>query len=185
MLGGENLFINCFKVIGGNGSPGNSFPVDYNSTSSRLQRSVCEAEIILEVKFMARISSGIFNRWLSRYGTAWEEGNPQKIGDLFAEEASYQITPFSNPLVGRDAIQEYWQAGPANKQKDVSFSFRILSVRGNEGIAHWQAKYKRVDGENFVELDGLLVAEFDDNGACTEFREWWHRREDRDEDRED
>jgi hypothetical protein len=134
---------------------------------------------------MARISSGIFNKWLATYGLAWEDGDPQGAADLFAEEASYRVTPFDEPMVGQEAILEYWQAGPASNHKEVSFTYRIISVRGNEGIARWQANFRRADSNNFVELDGILIAEFDDSGTCTDFKEWWHRRETRPDDQED
>lgn len=126
---------------------------------------------------MARISNGIFNKWLATYGLAWEEGDPYKASDLFAEGAIYQVTPFDHPMTGKEAIQKYWQAGPGSSQKEVHFSYRIISVRGSEGIAHWQASFRRVDSNHCVEMDGILVAEFDDSGFCTDFKEWWHRRE--------
>lgn len=126
---------------------------------------------------MASISSGIFNKWLSSYGMAWEEGDPQQAANLFAEGASYQVTQFDEPMVGKEAIQIYWLAGPGSNQKEVSFSYRIISVRGNEGIARWQANFQRTDSNNSVELDGILIAEFDDSGSCTDFKEWWHQRE--------
>lgn len=126
---------------------------------------------------MTRISNGIFNKWLAAYGMAWEEGDPQKAADLFAGEASYQVTPFDDPMVGKNAIQAYWQAGPGNSHQGTSFTYRIISVRGNEGIAHWKASFRRVNTSKLVELDGILVAEFDDSALCSDFKEWWHRRE--------
>ena len=33
-----------------------------------------------------------------------------------------------------------------------------------------------------VNLDGVLVAEFDDSALCIDFKEWWHRHEVEDED---
>lgn len=134
---------------------------------------------------MTRISSGIFNKWLVNYGLAWEEGDPQQASDLFAEGATYRPTPFDEPLVGKEAIQGYWQAGPGTSHKEVRFSYRIISVQGNEGIAHWEASFRRVESDNTVDLDGILIAEFDDSGSCTDFKEWWHRRETKHEDQED
>ena len=126
---------------------------------------------------MARISNGIFNKWLANYGMAWEEGDPQKAADLFAGEVSYQVASFDEPMVGKDAIQAYWQAGPGDSHQDTSFTYRIVSVRGNEGVAHWQASFRREKSSQLVELDGILVAQFDDSALCFDFKEWWHRRE--------
>ena len=134
---------------------------------------------------MARISSGIFYKWLTNYGSAWEEGDPQKAADLFSEDARYQVTPFTDPIEGKESIRGYWETGPAGNQKDVSFSSSIISVRGNEGVAHWQVNFRRTGSNKFVEMDGILVAEFDDSGACTDFKEWWHRQETGHDDQKD
>jgi hypothetical protein len=134
---------------------------------------------------MARISSGIFNKWMTKYGQAWEAGDAQGAAELFAEEAAYRVTPFDEPLEGRGAIQDYWQAGPGTGQEEVQFSYRIVSVRGDEGIARWQASFQREDSINLVELDGILIAKYDDSGLCTEFEEWWHRMESAIDDPED
>ena len=134
---------------------------------------------------MARISSGIFNKWLTNYKSAWEEGDPQKAADLFSEGACYQVTPFTDPIEGKESIQGYWKAGPARNQKDASFSYSIISVRGNEGVAHWQVNFQRTGSNKFVEMDGILVAEFDDSDSCTDFKEWWHRQETGHDDQKD
>lgn len=131
---------------------------------------------------MVRISSGIFNRWLASYGLAWEEGDPQGVAALFTDQATYYVTPFDKPISGSDAIQEYWRSSTHSKQQDISFSYRIISVWRNKGIAHWQASFLRPDSKELVELDGILLAEFDETGLCTEFKEWWHRKGSRDDD---
>jgi hypothetical protein len=131
---------------------------------------------------MTRISNGIFNKWLAAYGLAWEEGDHQKAADLFAEGVAYQETPFDKPMVGKEAVRDYWQSGAGSNQRDIRFSYRILSVQGNKGIAHWQASFQRVNTGSRVELDGILVAEFDEAGLCTDFKEWWHRREEQEDD---
>ena len=144
-----------------------------------------DEKIHVEDSYMARISSGIFNKWMANYGQAWEAGDAQGAADLFADEAAYRVTPFEEPLEGKEAIQAYWQAGPGGGKEDVQFSYRIVSVRGDEGIARWQARFHRVETNHLVELDGILIAKFDDSGICTDFEEWWHRREKADEDPED
>jgi hypothetical protein len=60
---------------------------------------------------------------------------------------------------------------------DASFSYRIMSVRRNEGIAHWQSRFRQVDSGDPFELDGILVTIFDDSGLCIDYKEWSHCRE--------
>jgi hypothetical protein len=118
-----------------------------------------------------------FERWLKGYGEAWESGDPHLAVELFADDARYFETPFDEPMIGRQAIYSYWTEGANQTQRDVQFTYRILSLKQNLGIAHWEAKFVRIPSDRQVELDGVLLVEFDEDGQCTVFREWWHHRE--------
>lgn len=117
-----------------------------------------------------------FRRWLTVYGKASEENDPQASANLFTENAAYYETPFAEPLVGREAIHEYWNKG-AQTLKDKESSFEILAVNGNTGIARWQSKFTVIESDKRLALDCLFVAEFDEAGLCQTFREWWHIQE--------
>jgi hypothetical protein len=45
------------------------------------------------------------------------------------------------------------------------------------GFAHWQTSFWQVDSGDLIEVDGILVAIFDDTGLCIDYREWSHCRE--------
>jgi ketosteroid isomerase-like protein len=126
---------------------------------------------------MTSISLAEFEAWLNAYGDAWQAGDAQAVTRMFTEDARYHETPFNDPLLGKDAIFEYWAAGPGRAQRDVTFSHQPLAVVDGVGIAQWQATFVRVRSGNRVELDGCLLAEFASPGKCAVFREWWHRRE--------
>jgi hypothetical protein len=49
-----------------------------------------------------------FKSWLEAYGRAWRDRNPQAAADLFADDGTYQVTPFLEPMRGRPAILDYW-----------------------------------------------------------------------------
>lgn len=118
-----------------------------------------------------------FNDWLDAYGEAWVEGNPSQIVNLFDADARYHVTPFDEPLVGHDAIQRYWEAGPRDAHQDVRFSHDVIAVAGECGVARWHASLFHASAGHRIELDGVFVAEFDAGGHCTVLREWWHKRE--------
>jgi len=117
-----------------------------------------------------------FQLWLDAYGRAWEQGDAAAVVALFGPDTAYYETPFDPPMLGRDAIRDYWQAGAADAQRDVVFAYTILSA-GDPAVAHWTARFTRVPSGVGVRLDGVLVARFDGAGQCVEFREWWHREE--------
>jgi hypothetical protein len=117
-----------------------------------------------------------FRAWLEAYGRAWEGRDPGAAAGLFAEEATYQETPFDAPLRGRDAIRGYWAEVPRS-QEAIRFGFDVAAVSGESGIALWRASFTRVPSGRRVDLDGVLLATFGADGLCESFREWWHRRE--------
>jgi hypothetical protein len=118
-----------------------------------------------------------FDDWVRAYGRAWETGDPSAVVTLFAADAAYHETPFDEPMVGTEAIRQYWSEGAGLSQRDVRFGFTTLATTDRTGIAHWRASFTRVPSGVGVELDGVLAAEFDGEGRRRVFREWWHRRE--------
>ena len=113
---------------------------------------------------------------MTAYGRASAENDPQASANLFAENARYYENPFEEPIVGREAIYEYWNKGAQNL-KDKEAFFEILAINGNTGIARWQSGFTVVESGKRLALDCLFVVEFDDEGLCQSFREWWHIRE--------
>lgn len=123
------------------------------------------------------ISLHEFEKWLDAYGAVWEAGDAQTAIELFTDDAEYYETPFDDPMIGRDAIQQYWSEGAGESQKEVRFLYEAVAVVEGRGFAKWEATFVRIPSGIHVELDGFLMAEFDGAGKCSVFREWWHRRE--------
>ena len=76
-------------------------------------------------------------------------------------------------MVGRDAIYQYWNEG-AQTLKDKESTHEILSLNDNLGIARWRAKFTNIESGQRLALDCVFLVEFDDDGKCRLFREWWH-----------
>jgi hypothetical protein len=115
-----------------------------------------------------------FGSWLDRYFEVWRSNEPTEVAALFAADAVYSYGPFRESTLGRDAIVEAWTSAPP--QEDLRFGHEALAVAGRRGIAHWSVSF-RGEGDVRVELDGILVCDFDDEGRCTLHREWYDRRE--------
>ena len=82
-------------------------------------------------------------------------------------------SPFDAPFRGSAGIRDYW-AKATGSQRDVRFTHTPLALAGSVGMAHWHATFTRIATEKVVELDGVLVLEFADDGRCAVLREWWH-----------
>jgi hypothetical protein len=118
-----------------------------------------------------------FARWLDAYGRAWESRDPQAAADLFTEDGSYQVTPFLEPMRGRQAILEYWTS-VAQTEQNIHFGYEILAVTPEHGIARWWSSFLRVPPGLPTKLDGIFLISLDENGRCRSLREWWHKQQD-------
>lgn len=115
--------------------------------------------------------------WLAAYGRAWETRDPEAVTDLFREDATYQVTPFAEPMRGRATIREYWARAVEQSQRQPRFGFEILAVSANAGIARWWASFTRISPQSRVRLDGIFVLTFDARHFCRSLREWWVKHE--------
>ena len=117
-----------------------------------------------------------FTRWLASYGSAWTGRDPEAAVSLYADDATYQVTPFDEPLRGRAAIYEYW-AGVAKTEGKIQFDYEILAVSAEHGIARWRASFVRVPPGLETKLDGIFLISLDSERRCQSLREWWHKRQ--------
>jgi nuclear transport factor 2 (NTF2) superfamily protein len=111
--------------------------------------------------------------WLEGYQEAWETLDADKAAALFTEGATYRDNPYAEPYQGRQGIHEYWTTVTSD-QRDVEFSYEVLSVSGNIGIAHWHSEFTQESSGSGVVLDGIFVLEFTPEGLCRSLKEWWH-----------
>jgi uncharacterized protein (TIGR02246 family) len=118
-----------------------------------------------------------FAHWLDSYGHAWEARSPEASADLFADDGIYQVTPFLEPMRGKQAILEYW-THVAQTQQNIQFRYEILAITPDHGVARWWASFVIVPPGLQTKLDGIFLISLDENGRCQSLREWWHKQQD-------
>lgn len=95
---------------------------------------------------------------------------------LFTEGATYQWGPFEEPLRGREAIRARW-TDAVGAQAEVSFGHEPLAVTEAWGLARWWVSFAVPAAGLRVRLEGIFQIALDDDGLCSEFREWWNAEE--------
>jgi ketosteroid isomerase-like protein len=111
--------------------------------------------------------------WLERYFAAWASNDAEAVRSLFAQEAVYSYGPFrDDDAHGREEIVRRWVGGGV--QPGLRTWFEPLAVDGERGVARWRVSFDEEEGR--VELDGILVLDFDGQGRCTLHREWYQLR---------
>ena len=117
-----------------------------------------------------------FKSWLEAYGRAWRDRNPQAAADLFADDGTYQVTPFLEPMRGRPAILDYW-SHVARTEQDIQFGYEVLAVTPEIGIARWSASFLIVPTGLPTKLDGIFLISLAPDGRCKSLMEWWHKQQ--------
>jgi hypothetical protein len=112
-----------------------------------------------------------FQDWLDRYVDAWKTYEPQKIADLWAEDATYYYHPQDEPVRGRDAIVANWLE---NKDEAGTYDaqYEVVAIDGDKHVAKGWSRYFE-NGQKRDEYHNIYLCRFDAEGKCTEFIEYW------------
>jgi ketosteroid isomerase-like protein len=106
--------------------------------------------------------------WIDGYVRAWNSNDPQDIGALFIDDATYRTEPFAEPWRGRAEIVERWlerKDEPGNSE----FAWKPLAAAGDLAIVEGTTRYR----EPPHTYSNLWVIRLDADGRCREFTEWW------------
>lgn len=121
------------------------------------------------------ITSERLEAWLQILGRAWETADAELATSLFDAGVVYRDNPFEPPIVGAEAVRQYWLENLAT-QREVRFEGRVLAVEGEVGVVNWQVSFIRVPSGEAVKLDGVSMGRFRE-GKPSEWLEWWHKLE--------
>jgi ketosteroid isomerase-like protein len=114
-----------------------------------------------------------FAVWLDAYVEAWRSNDAATIARLFSDKARYFYGPYTEPVVGRDAIVESWLR---NRDEPGSWeaSYAPLAVDGDVLVATGESIYFESNRSTVrTKYSNVFVCRFDPDGRCREFREWF------------
>jgi hypothetical protein len=109
-------------------------------------------------------------RWLDAYVEAWRTYDPDAIGILFAQEATYAYHPYDRGeevVRGREAIVADWLEA-RDEPGSWEASYGPLVVEGRRAVAEGTTSY--ANGDSFW---NLWILRFEADGRCAEFVEWY------------
>jgi hypothetical protein len=107
--------------------------------------------------------------WLDAYIQAWRTYDDAEIRDLFAADATYAYHPYDEPERGQDAIVASW-LHDHDEPGTWEASYSPALIDGNGATAIGETRY--AGGDVF---SNLFELEFDADGRCTRFVEWYMR----------
>ena len=124
------------------------------------------------------------DRWLADYVEAWKTYDRAKIEALFADDINYRYHPGDDPIVGRDAVVQSWlgegdhpDASDRDEPDTFEAAYRAVAVDGDRAVATGISSYREEPGGPIVRVyDNCFVMQFDSEGRCREFTEWFMQR---------
>lgn len=111
---------------------------------------------------------------MDEFGRGWSKGKIDVLMAVFADDAVFLETPFSEPLRGLEAIRGYWAEVPMN-QSEITFTSGEIFAVGPWFSAEFRCIFRRRRTGEWVDARGAMFCET--NGTrITEMRMYWHRQ---------
>jgi hypothetical protein len=106
------------------------------------------------------------------YIRAWVEQDPDLIGTVFTDTATYHERVLEAPIRDRAGIKAYWQAKVVESQSNIKCELLNLYLDGDTAIAEWETEFddlpnrvsKRMREVAILVFEGTLIASL---------REYW------------
>jgi hypothetical protein len=108
-------------------------------------------------------------RWIAAYERAWRAPGTRALRDVFAPTATYRSAPFDAPLLGLDAIAEFWEDERDGPDETFTLGSEIVAVDGQVGVVRIEVNYGDPPARVYRDL---WIVTLDDEGRCTGFEEW-------------
>ena len=119
--------------------------------------------------------------WLQAYVAAWKTYDPAEISALFSAGVEYRYHPYDEPIVGRDDVIASWLGesnGSDASERDAPGTYEAsyvpIAVDGDRVVATGISTYLEHPGGPVAKVfHNCFVIEFDEDGRCREFTEWF------------
>jgi ketosteroid isomerase-like protein len=105
--------------------------------------------------------------WIEAYERAWRTAGTGALGELFAEDASYRMSPYEEAARGLAEIGELWERERVGPDEEFELSFEVVAVDGDTAVARIEVAYG-----SGAEYRDLWIVRFAADGRCREFEEW-------------
>ena len=110
---------------------------------------------------------------IDTFGEGWSRGNVDRIMSVFRDDAVFIETPFSDPLVGAEAVRRYWLEVPLH-QSDITFTSGEIFAAGPWFSTEFKCVFQRKRTGEWVDARGAIFCDTDGD-KVTEMRMYWHR----------
>ena len=110
---------------------------------------------------------------IDTFGKGWSKPNVDLLMSVFASNAVFIETPFSDPIRGTDAIRRWWLDVPFS-QSEIHFTSGEIYAAGPWFSTEFKCVFRRKRSGEWVDARGAIFCETD-VGLISEMRMYWHR----------
>lgn len=107
--------------------------------------------------------------WVGGYERAWRGAGTGSLRELFAEDASYRMSPYEKPARGLGEIADLWERERKGPEEEFEMRHETIAVDGDTAVVLVEVRY---GGPEPTEYRDLWVIGFDADGRCRTFEEW-------------
>jgi ketosteroid isomerase-like protein len=104
--------------------------------------------------------------WVQSYERAWRDDDVSAVARLFTEDLRYRRSPYTPPLVGHQALAEFWTE---DESAVFTMSAEPVAVEGDTAVVRVLVNY---GGDSPQEYTDLWVIQFAADGRVDDFEEW-------------
>jgi len=110
---------------------------------------------------------------IDAFGKGWSRASIDQLMSVFAPDAVYLETPFSEPQQGEAAVRRFWLEVPLH-QSEITFTSGEIYAAGPWFSTEFKCSYRRKRTGEWVDARGAIFCETA-GGKITEMRMYWHR----------
>lgn len=110
---------------------------------------------------------------IDTFGKGWAKPNVDLLLSVFAADAVFVETPFSDPIRGVEGIRRWWLDVPFS-QSEISFTSGEIYAAGPWFSTEFKCVFRRKRTGEWVDARGAIFCETA-GGQVTEMRMYWHR----------
>ncbi len=110
---------------------------------------------------------------IDAFGKGWSRASIDQLMSVFAPDAVYLETPFSEPQQGEAAVRRFWLEVPLH-QSEIAFTSGEIYAAGPWFSTEFKCSYRRKRTGEWVDARGAIFCETA-GGKITEMRMYWHR----------
>jgi ketosteroid isomerase-like protein len=110
---------------------------------------------------------------IDAFGAGWSRANIDQLVAVFAADAMFLETPFSEPIRGLEGIRRWWGDVPYS-QSEITFTSGEIFAAGPWFSTEFKCVFRRKRTGEWVDARGAIFCETE-GGLITEMRMYWHR----------